>query len=127
MCWDKFDVNVGGNFWFVVVDDKGMWFECGIILVIYVLMLVWLLIVGVMELGLLVFFYLDVVWVMICNEDGCCIIVMVGGVFKGGLLDGVLMVLCLIGLWFFLLLIVVILLVMLIVIYCVMCGVCCFV
>ncbi len=60
---------------------------------------------------------------MIRNEDGRRITVMVGGAPKGGLLDGALMVLRLIGLWFFLPLIVITLLVMPTVIHRAMRGV----
>ena len=121
--WDKLDANAGGNLWFAAVDDKGMWLERGTIPAIHAPMLARLPTVGATELGSLVPPYLDVARVMIRNEDGRRITVMVGGAPKGGLLDGALMVLRLIGLWFFLPLIVVTLLVMPTVIHRAMRGV----
>lgn len=121
--WDALDTDAGGNLWFAAVDDKGVWLERGTIPAVHAPLLARLPTVGASELGSLVPPYLDVARVMIRNEDGRRITVMVGGAPKGGLLDGALMVLRLIGLWFFLPLIVVTLLVMPTVIHRAMRGV----
>ncbi|KAG1266758.1 hypothetical protein G6F65_014025 [Rhizopus arrhizus] len=121
--WRRLDADAGGNLWFAAVDDKGIWLERGTIPAIHAPLLARLPTLGATELGSLVPPYLDVARVMIRNEDGRRITVMVGGAPKGGLLDGALMVLRLIGLWFFLPLIVVTLLVMPTVIHRAMRGV----
>ncbi|QII28563.1 HAMP domain-containing histidine kinase [Stenotrophomonas maltophilia] len=121
--WQKLDARTGGNLWFAAVDDRGAWLQRGTLPAIHAPLLARLPTLGATELGSLVPPYLDVARVMIRNEDGRRITVMVGGAPKGGLLDGALMVLRLIGLWFFLPLIVVTLLVMPTVIHRAMRGV----
>jgi len=121
--WQKLDARAGGNLWFAAVDDRGAWLQRGTLPAIHAPLLARLPTLGATELGSLVPPYLDVARVMIRNEDGRRITVMVGGAPKGGLLDGALMVLRLIGLWFFLPLIVVTLLVMPTVIHRAMRGV----
>lgn len=121
--WHRLDTEAGGNLWFAAADDKGGWLERGTLPAIHATLLARLPTLGASELGSLVPPYLDVARVIIRTEEGRRITVMVGGAPKGGLLDGALMVLRLIGLWFFLPLIVVTLLVMPTVIHRAMRGV----
>ena len=110
--WQKLDARAGGNLWFAAVDDQGAWLERGKVPAVHAPLLARLPTLGATELGSLVPPYLDVARVMIRYDEGRRITVMAGGAPKGGLVDGALMVLRLIGLWFFLPLIVVTLLVM---------------
>lgn len=121
--WQALNTREGGNLWFVAVDDRGIWLERGRVPAIHAPLLARLPALGATEVGSLVPPYLDVARVMVRNEDGRRITVMAGGAPKGGLVDGALMVLRLIGFWFFLPLIVVTLLVMPTVIHRAMRGV----
>lgn len=121
--WQALNARAGGNLWFVAVDDRGIWFERGKVPALHAPLLARLPALGATEVGSLVPPYLDVARVMVRIEDGRRITVMAGGAPKGGLVDGALMVLRLIGFWFFLPLIVVTLLVMPTVIHRAMRGV----
>ncbi|MGE8259554.1 MAG: sensor histidine kinase [Stenotrophomonas sp.] len=121
--WQALNERAGGNLWFVAVDDRGLWLERGKVPTLHAPLLARLPALGATEVGSLVPPYLDVARVMVRNEDGRRITVMAGGAPKGGLVDGALMVLRLIGFWFFLPLIVVTLLVMPTVIHRAMRGV----
>ena len=121
--WQALNERAGGNLWFVAVDDRGLWLERGKVPALHAPLLARLPALGATEVGSLVPPYLDVARVMVRNEDGRRITVMAGGAPKGGLVDGALMVLRLIGFWFFLPLIVVTLLVMPTVIHRAMRGV----
>ncbi|MBK0013657.1 HAMP domain-containing sensor histidine kinase [Stenotrophomonas sp. S41] len=121
--WQALNARAGGNLWFVAVDDRGIWLERGKVPALHAPLLARLPALGATEVGSLVPPYLDVARVMVRIEDGRRITVMAGGAPKGGLVDGALMVLRLIGFWFFLPLIVVTLLVMPTVIHRAMRGV----
>ncbi len=121
--WQALNARAGGNLWFVAVDDRGIWLERGKVPALHAPLLARLPALGATEVGSLVPPYLDVARLMVRIEDGRRITVMAGGAPKGGLVDGALMVLRLIGFWFFLPLIVVTLLVMPTVIHRAMRGV----
>ncbi|HCR31917.1 MAG TPA: sensor histidine kinase [Stenotrophomonas sp.] len=121
--WQALNARAGGNLWFVAVDDRGIWLERGKVPALHAPLLARLPALGATEVGSLVPPYLDVARVMVRIEEGRRITVMAGGAPKGGLVDGALMVLRLIGFWFFLPLIVVTLLVMPTVIHRAMRGV----
>jgi len=121
--WQALNARAGGNLWLVAVDDRGIWLERGKVPALHAPLLARLPALGATEVGSLVPPYLDVARVMVRIEDGRRITVMAGGAPKGGLVDGALMVLRLIGFWFFLPLIVVTLLVMPTVIHRAMRGV----
>ncbi len=82
--WDKLNAGAGGNLWFAAVDDRGTWLERGTIPAVHAPLLARLPTVGATELGSLVPPYLDVARVMIRNEDGRRITVMVGGAPRAG-------------------------------------------
>jgi len=110
--WDAVNRTAGGNLWFVAVDERGNRLSEGAVPDVHHELLSRLEQVGHSELGSVTPPYLDAARVMVKSGDGRRLTVLVGGYPKSGLWDGVLMVLRLIGPWFFLPLIVVTLLVM---------------
>ncbi|KAF1016354.1 MAG: putative sensor histidine kinase TcrY [Stenotrophomonas maltophilia] len=121
--WARLDARAGGNLWFVAVDDRGAWLRRGDVPAVHAPLLARLPMLGAGEIGSLTPPYLDVARVIVRNDQDRRITVMAGGAPRGGLVDGALMVLRLIGLWFFLPLIAVTLLVMPTVIHRAMRGV----
>ncbi|WMJ68620.1 HAMP domain-containing sensor histidine kinase [Stenotrophomonas sp. 24(2023)] len=121
--WAKLDARASGNLWLVAVDDRGQWLQRGDVPAVHAPLLARLPLLGGSELGSLTPPYLDVARVVVRSDSGRRITVMAGGAPRGGLVDGALMVLRLIGLWFFLPLIGVTLLVMPTVIHRAMRGV----
>ncbi len=110
--WDAVNRKAGGNLWFVAIDERGNRLSEGSVPAVHHELLSRLEQVGHSELGSVTPPYLDAARVMVKSGDGRRLTVMVGGYPKSGLWDGALMVLRLIGPWFFLPLIVVTLLVM---------------
>lgn len=121
--WDALNARAGGNLWFVAIDERGNRLSQGSVPDVHRELLSRLERVGHSELGSLTPPYLDAARIIVSNEQGRRLTVMVGGQPKTGLWEGVLMVLRLIGPWFFLPLIVVTLLVMPTVIHRAMRGV----
>jgi len=121
--WDALNAKAGGNLWFVAIDERGNRLSQGSVPDVHRELLSRLERVGHSELGSLTPPYLDAARIIVSNEQGRRLTVMVGGQPKTGLWEGVLMVLRLIGPWFFLPLIVVTLLVMPTVIHRAMRGV----
>lgn len=121
--WTRIDRVAGGNLWFVAVDERGHRLSEGTVPAVHRELLSRLERVGHSELGSVTPPYLDAARVMVKSSDGRRLTVMVGGYPKHGLWEGALMVLRLIGPWFFLPLIVVTLLVMPTVIHRAMRGV----
>ncbi|MBA8680448.1 sensor histidine kinase [Stenotrophomonas tumulicola] len=121
--WQTLNARAGGNLWFVAVDERGNRLSQGSIPEVHRELLSRLERVGYSELSSLTPPYLDAARIVISNKDGRRLTVMVGGQPKTGLWEGALMVLRLIGPWFFLPLIVVTLLVMPTVIHRAMRGV----
>ena len=109
--WQQLNEKAGGTLWFVAEDERGHRLTRGQIPAVHRELISRLQTVGYSELGSLSPPYLDAARVVIDNDGGRRVVI-VGGSPKSGLWDGVLMVLRLIGPWFFLPLIVVTLLVM---------------
>ena len=121
--WDVLNAQAGGNLWFVATDERGNRLSEGAVPDVHRELLSRLERVGYSELGSLTPPYLDAARIVISKQDGRRLTAMVGGQPKHGLWEGALMVLRLIGPWFFLPLIVVTLLVMPLVIHRAMRGV----
>lgn len=121
--WDVLNARAGGNLWFVAIDERGNRLSEGAVPPVHRELLSRLESVGYSELGSLTPPYLDAARIVISNADGRRLTVMVGGQPKSGLWEGALMVLRLIGPWFFLPLTIVTLLVMPLVIHRAMRGV----
>lgn len=109
--WRQLNDKAGGTLWFVAEDQRGRRLSRGAVPAVHRELISRLQTVGYSELGSLSPPYLDAARVVIDNDGGRRVAI-VGGRPTGGLLDGVLTVLRLIGVWFFLPLIVVTLLVM---------------
>lgn len=110
--WQRLNRKAGGNLWFVAEDERGRQLRRGDVPAVHRELISRLQSVGYSELGSLSPPYLDAARVVIDNSGGRRVTAIVGGRPTSGLWDGVLMVLRLIGPWFFLPLIVVTLLVM---------------
>lgn len=121
--WHELDEKAGGNLWFVAVDERGNRLGEGEVPAVHRELLSRLQTVGASELGSLTPPYLDAARVVVSKKGGRRVTVLVGGLPRDGLWEGMLAVLRLIGPWFFLPLIIVTLLVMPLVIHRSMRGV----
>lgn len=121
--WEALNAANGGNLWVEAIDERGNRLREGSVPAIHGEVLSRLETVGYSELGSLTPPYLDAARVVIRSEDGRRLTALVGGAPRSGLWEGALMVLRVIGPWFFLPLIIVTLLVMPMVIHRAMRGV----